>query len=481
MNSQSKKWFIIGILMTFVLVVMIQQPVSVNTNASVSKEIPQYNIDIEYKEKEQLVIGKMELKYVNLTGKQLNEIYFHLFPNAFQNWKWEKENKPESAGSIQIKSALIDGTEVFAHQNETLLKLNFPKPLQQSKNTYVELEFTLKLPQKGFRLSAVNQTVFLAQWYPMLAVYDEKGWHLDPYTTTGDPFYSEVANFDVKLKFPKGYQVISSAEEPLQDQRTQEKLFLSQKKVRDFAIVLTKEYEAIRTQSKSGIKTNLWYLNGQQEVAPTLVGGAVEAMNFYEEYFGEYPMKEVDIVLGNSSYGVAGMEYPGLVTSDPLTQSKDKIGPALNVVAHELAHQWWYGTVGNDQIKEPWLDEGLTSFSEYLFSEKVLHKDMSSLMKRIKNITDQMAKSSNITVVDSIYKYGDQYGAFVYARPAAMLWELRDKVGEEKMKQIMQTYYQTYQFKTANTEDFIKIVNQVVKKDMSSFFEEWLLIKVQNQ
>ncbi|MFV9511041.1 M1 family metallopeptidase [Tepidibacillus sp. LV47] len=474
MARQSRKWIFV-ILMLFLTNKGFNEIVYAEVKG---KMIPQYRLDIEYKEKEQMIIGQMELQYPNQTGNALNEIYFHLYPNAFKEWKWEKENKPKTIGYLTIKKAMIDGIEAYPHQNGTLLKLNFPKPLPKNKTANIEMEFELKLPTKGYRLSAINQSVFLAQWYPMLAVYDQQGWHLDPYTTIGDPFYTNVANFDIKLKLPKGYRVISTATDPPQEVNGQDYLFLAQENVRDFAIVITKEYEKITTHSKSGIKTNLWYLPDQQEVAPLLLGGAVYAMDFYEEYFGSYPMKEIDVVLGNSSFGIAGMEYPGLVTSDPLIKIGEQTRPALNVVAHELAHQWWYSTVGNDQVKEPWLDEGLTTFSEYLYSEKILNKtNLNSLMERIKTLTDQLAASQEISVLQPIYTFGDLYGPFVYARPAAMLWSLRNQIGDEKMKQILHTYYQQYQYKIATTKDFIKIVNQITGKDMTPFFAEWLLIK----
>ncbi len=50
------------------------------------------------------------------------------------------------------------------------------------------MKYRLKLPKGGSRLNAFGRTAFLAQWYPMLAVKDEDGWHTEPYTTVGDPF-----------------------------------------------------------------------------------------------------------------------------------------------------------------------------------------------------------------------------------------------------------------------------------------------------
>ncbi|KXG43195.1 M1 family aminopeptidase [Tepidibacillus decaturensis] len=147
-------------------------------------------------------------------------------------------------------------------------------------------------------------------------------------------------------------------------------------------------------------------------------------------------------------------------------------------MAHELAHQWWYSTVGNNQIEEPWLDEGLTSFSEYLYTEQVLkRKNIDVLMKKIKQTTDQLSAEQNVSVLQSIYSYGDLYGLFIYARPAAMLWELKEEFGDQKVKELLQTYYKNYRFKIASTEDFIQTANTVFNKDMSPFFNQWLITR----
>jgi aminopeptidase N len=60
------------------------------------------------------------------------------------------------------------------------------------------------------------------------------------------------------------------------------------------------------------------------------------------------------------------MEYPALV------MISDNIGEHISyeeVIVHEVAHQWWYSLVGNDQINYGFLDEGLTEYSTILFFE----------------------------------------------------------------------------------------------------------------
>jgi aminopeptidase N len=238
--------------------------------------------------------------------------------------------------------------------------------------------------------------------------------------------------------------------------------------------VITKDYQVIHGLSGK-TQVNLWYLKGMEEVAKPLHDAAVDGMNFYGEKFGKYPYDEVDVVLGETGFGIAGMEYPGLVTSIPKVPSRKGEVPAVNVVVHELAHQWWYGLVGNNQVKEPWLDEGLTTFSEFLYMQKKMKEDERELLKRAAKRTDDIHRVIGVTSVESLYDYPDSiYAMMVYIRPAAMLYSLMDQIGEEKVMAILKTYYETYRFKIATTADFIRVANQVAGKDLTPFFKEWL-------
>ena len=89
--------------------------------------------------------------------------------------------------------------------------------------------------------------------------------------------------------------------------------------------------------------------------AQRMLAAAQKSVSTFSASFGPYPYPELDVVLG-AFPDFGGMEYPTIVFSEV-----DKW-----TVAHEVAHQWWYGLVGNDQYSEPWLDESLATWSEEL-------------------------------------------------------------------------------------------------------------------
>lgn len=441
------------------------------------KDRPLYQIQANYDEKKRRLTGDLAVTLPKkMRPKMMKEVYFHLYPNAFQNWKWEEEAKPKKAGYLKVSDIKVNGKEAAHHIEDTLLKVDLPVTIPSGKHVQVEMSYELQLPEGGTRLNTFKKTAFLAQWYPMLAVYDEAGWHTDPYTSLGDPFYTRMSDFEVTFDLPKGYRLITSAEDTKSSTMP---VTLKQANIRDFAAVISKDYQVIEGRAGK-TKVNTFYLKGMEKVAPTLHDAAISSMKYFSEKFGPYPYREIDVVLGETGHGIAGMEYPGLVTSIPYVPTRDGQKPAINVVAHELAHQWWYGIVGNNQVKEPWLDEGLTTFSEMLFMAKQMGEDEQELLKWVVERSEEIFEKRGITSAEPLYKYSDPiYGIMVYTRPAAMMWNLMDNIGEEKVLNILRTYYDQYKYKIATTEDFIRVANQVVGKDLTPFFSRWLYFETE--
>ena len=108
--------------------------------------------------------------------------------------------------------------------------------------------------------------------------------------------------------------------------------------------------------TSDGVKVRVSYVpskysNSSAHGALTL---ALRAMNEFSADFGTYPYAELDVVLSPLSYH--GMEYPTFVFTDPRAVS----------IYHEIAHQWWYGIVGNNQFSSPWLDESFATWAQKL-------------------------------------------------------------------------------------------------------------------
>src|SRR5205807_4688771 len=109
--------------------------------------------------------------------------------------------------------------------------------------------------------------------------------------------------------------------------------------------------------SPGGVKVNVYRVSGiSASSAQTMLSTAKSALDTHGRRFGAYPYGEADVVLDNG-FWFGGMEYPGFVMD--LVSS--------TALAHELARQWWYGIVGDDEYSDPWLDEGFTDYATDLY------------------------------------------------------------------------------------------------------------------
>jgi hypothetical protein len=85
------------------------------------------------------------------------------------------------------------------------------------------------------------------------------------------------------------------------------------------------------------------------------LAAAEHALRSYSSRYGPYPWSNYTLVVMADFTGLQGLEYPTMVFLSP---------GGWELAAHETAHQWFYSLVGNDQARDPWLDEGLASWAE---------------------------------------------------------------------------------------------------------------------
>jgi hypothetical protein len=217
----------------------------------------------------------------------------------------------------------------------------------------VTFDFAINVPERSDRFGSQGGFTYLGNALPVLAIDDNAGWHLDPYTGNGEPFYTTVADFAVKLDHPSDVRVPStgvSTDQPAGVGRT---LTTSKaRRVRDFAWAVG-PYLRVTSRDAYGVRVNVWWnpANVTRAQALQQLTVARRAMSYDARAFGAYPYHESDVVLDEfASFG--GMEYPGFVLSLPKREP----------VAHEITHNCWYGIVGDDEYRAPWLDESFTQY-----------------------------------------------------------------------------------------------------------------------
>ena len=327
-----------------------------------------------------------------------------------------------------------------------------------------------------------TNTVNLGNWYPIVCVYENGNWNKCIYNPNGDPFYSQVANYSVTLTLPSTYTLATTG--IITEKNTKNPLntvwTVRADKVRDFACVFSQNFKL-----KSAIYDNIIvysYYIGDDKYGQKALDTGVNAIKTFNEMFGKYPYDQISIV--SCDFYIGGMEYPNMVMINKDLYASNTIDALEEVVAHEVAHQWWYGVVGNDEINKAWLDESLTHYSTMMYYEKTYgdqrFKEAMSSSKSYYCATIQVLKATGVDFNEKIDRPSSSfndwrlYDVLVYDKGAMMLDSIRGAVGDKKFFDSLKEYYSTNMYKNVTEKELISAFNKKSGIDVTSIMNPWL-------
>jgi aminopeptidase N len=206
-------------------------------------------------------------------------------------------------------------------------------------------------------------------------------------------------------------------------------------RVRDFAWAAG-SLQSIQATTSTGVRVRVSYPPAvPRDAALHTLGIARSAMERYAAFLGSYPYPEVDVVIGTfQTFG--GMEYPGLVMT-LLAEAP---------VAHELAHQWWYGMVGDDEYGAPWLDEAFATWTQGWFS---------GTNSTLCDGTAWLSPEDRVTNDMGFWRLHPRaYGATVYHQGACALQSLDVLMGDSAFTAFLGRYARAHRFGWSTTAAF---------------------------
>lgn len=449
------------------------------TSGGVSGYKNKYKITVFYNPDESSIYGSEKIYYKNIEDADLSEIYFHIYPNAFRSKSTApimggfEGNYPEgfNPGQIDIVGVWVNGSPVkwsVGGEAYTLLCIKPVDKVKKNQKVSIKIDYQERLPQARTDFGSYSGIACFENWYPVLCVYDDEGWHKESYSKIGEPNFSEVSDYEVEIDLPKD-QVVASTGKCIRERSNgsgRRLITLKADNVRDFAWISSSSFKTVEKKYK-GVTIKSFFMNDGRENGVSALDICCRALDFYNESFGKYPY-DVFNVVETSLYGGA-MEYPEMTSIGWQYYTYKEESLFESAVVHELAHQWWYVAVGNDEYREPWLDESMAVYSECMYFEKYYGKD--ELKKRLAQNIGTLNSSRHIG--DSIDKFSSigQYNLVVYIKGAYMLDEFREKIGDVKFFEVMKKYYSSYKFKNADTNGFLSIVNSACGDEAVKFIK----------
>lgn len=445
-----------------------------------------YDILADYDEATRTLSGEMKFTYFNDTQTEICELKFNLFGNAFREgaqycpvssgYTAAAYYDGISYGGMEIADVRGNASEWdIAGLDQNILTVTLSESVFPNESCSVEINYALTLAKVNHRTGVTENTVNLSNFYPQLCAYDN-GFYECEYYAAGDPFYSECADYKVTFTANSDYVVASSGQRvATRSVGNKTEYTYSLKNARDFCLVMSKDFEVLEKKAGDTQVSYYYYADGNAQASLDI---AAESITYFNENFGTYPYPTYCAVQTGFCYG--GMEYPALtMISDALDDLNYKY-----TIVHETAHQWWYAVVGNNQLENAWMDEGLTEYSTVLFFENhpdygldrsVLVGSAYSAYKAFFDVYSQLFGETDTTMNRKLCDYGGEYEYvnIAYNKGLILFDNLRESLGDKKFFNALKRYYSEYSFEIAKPEDMIACFEKI-GVDVTGFFLSYI-------
>ncbi len=199
---------------------------------------------------------------------------------------------------------------------------------------------------------------------------------------------------------------------------------------------------------------------------------SLKILKFYDSLIGPYAFEKLANVQSNTRFG--GMENAGNIFYDENTVDGTK--SAENLVAHEVAHQWFGNAVSEKNWRDIWLSEGFATYLTDVYIEKNYGQEKAN--KRLKQERQKIIRYNRFSKLPIVYQ--EQKNLFKllnpnsYEKAAWVLHMLRQQVGDPVFFKILHQFYRQYYLKNAGTEDFIQLAEQISGQKLDWFFDQWI-------
>jgi aminopeptidase N len=434
------------LLLTFVLIlsldaVLAQRPI----------DVQHYQYDLELSDLSDVIVGKATIKIKFLKPSSVAE--------------FDLVSLKEETGMKVFQVKETGESLPFVHRND-VLEIRLKKPATANETRVYEIDY-MGQPGDGLIISEnmYGDRTFFADNWPNRA----RNWIV----CNDDP--SDKATVEFIVKAPSHYRVISNG--LLQDEKMINASTRQTRWKEDIAIptkvmvIGAARFSVARVDKSFRVPVTAWVypqdsLKGVKDYAL-----AEPILKFFEELVGPYPYKKLANVQSKTIFG--GMENANAIFYAENTVTGT--GSAEALIAHEIAHQWFGNTVTEKNFSHLWISEGFATYLTNMFIEHKYGRD--SFSKRLAEERAEViafSRRSQQPVVDSVSEYMALLNANSYQKGGWVLHMLRQEVGDENFKKILQAFYQQYKFSNADTRDLQAVAEKISGKELKWFFDQWL-------
>jgi len=413
---------------------------------------PKYTIEAELHPSDAKITGKVSIEFDNPHNETL---MFYIY-----DYLWNK---------MSVKAVRYQDKSLPFERGLSQIKLS--NPFGSVERDKIEVDFEHPVPRRGTRYGVKDDIWTLTTWYPMLGAQNQQGqWYEPPLRINyGDPFVYHYADYDVSFISPKGYQWVSSW-----GRGTAEDLGNNLQKVNyhgenliNFTLVGSPLYKIETLTLESGLQVDIASVDkGNIERIKSI---AESVFPTYTEWFGPLPYPHVAIAETSTGTTYA-MEYANIAIFKRDMHQRNLIDHWL---PHEVAHMWWYNSVGTLESRHGWVDEGMVEISvSYYMQSRYGAQAASSLLEEYERDLQKLrVKYPNGRLSKTLHEFAteEEFHWTWYSKGALMFENLRRQIGDDAYKNFLKRVQQNYHGSIIGAEHFDQALGQALQGEASYF------------
>ena len=425
--------------------------VNVNPN-TLNYDLQYVRLDLDLDPTQQFVSGTMTSHFKMLASS--GDIYFDL------------------ADNLTVSTVKYHGQNLTFQQLSTAeLKINFPATLAAQTTDSLSVTYS-GVPDASASAFSAD---FTPAGDPVLATLSEP-FGAKEWWPTKQSMNDKIEKMDIKITTPPQYTVGSNG-------KLMSETILSNGKKRTywqtnypipaylFALGIsnyTKLNSTITTTGSSFPFLNYVYPSSATSSTQANLNWTTSCMQTFEDSFGLYPYR-------NEKYGHMQFGWGGGMEHATMTSM---VSFKKDLIAHELAHQWFGDKLTCGAWNDIWLNEGFATMGEYVIYEKQLmtpSQFQSYLVSEMNYITSDPGGS--VYIPDSDLNFNRIFnGRLSYTKGGYALRMIKWILGDAQFYAMLKAYQNNpaFQYNYVKTTDFRDFLSSYTGRDFTEFFKDWI-------
>ena len=374
--------------------------------------------------------------------------------------------KPSSDRGIPAPEPTAQDSNLLAFQqdfNQHLLEVQFPRWLDSGQTASLVIEYEGRLfsaehsPLYGVTTARMSEELCylldVSRWFP----------------THG--YRRDRARATFRVTVPRGYLVAMDGEVVSRERQGEQETFTIVNRQQDFpGSLAAAPFNEIPVQAGQ-VEVRYYVMDHKRDFLDAHTRVIGELLDLYSDKFAPYPSRTFRVAVIDDD-SLLGFSSPGIQF---LADRAFGPEPNVNLLAKEIAYQWWGFLITPRTERDLWLKEGFSSYSALLYQESVSSQaEFADQLEEVAVAALLYEDQSSILNASLLDLYSPEYNSVLKNKGAYVLHMLRAVVGDEKWFELMKQFVYDYGYKTASIGDFKALAEKISEKDLGYFFSQWI-------